>query len=213
METIGTRIKKLRKQKKMTQGQLGKLVGVSDVTVSYWEKDVNEPIHENLATIAQILDSNESYIKFGIENSDSISLDMRPITRLLPVLSYVQAGTWTSVKSVNDYEIESWLAAPPSASKNAYYLIVQGTSNNPHFFDGDFICIDPDIALEYVQTGDMIVAQCNGDATFKALVREPNGLYLQALNPNFQPNIIRLDDDCIYKGKYIGKFEPPKKYL
>ena len=48
METIGVRIKKLRKEKKLTQGKLGDLVGVSDVTIGFWEKDVNEPKYENL---------------------------------------------------------------------------------------------------------------------------------------------------------------------
>ena len=59
----------------------------------------------------------------------------------------------------------------------------------------------------------MVVVRCDDEATFKALVREPNRMYLQALNPNFQPNIIPLKENCIYKGKYIGKFEPSKKFL
>ena len=51
METIGSRIKKLRKEKKLTQGKLGDLVGVSDVTIGFWEKDVNEPKYENLEKV------------------------------------------------------------------------------------------------------------------------------------------------------------------
>lgn len=213
METIGLRIKKLRKEKKLTQGKLGDLVGVSDVTIGFWEKDVNEPKYENLETLAKMLDTSIEYLKYGQnEKSESVK-DFRPITRMLPVLSYVQAGNWTNVRSIEPHEIEKWLPAPPSAGKNSFYMIVQGTSNAPHFSDGDYICIDPDIAIEYVQTGEMIVAVCNDEATFKALVREPSTMYLQALNPNFQPNIIPLNEDCEYKGKYVGKFEPSKKFL
>lgn len=213
METIGSRIKKLRKEKKITQLKLGDLVGVSDVTIGFWEKDVNEPKYENLENLAKILDTTIEYIKHGRnEVSESIK-DFRPITRMLPVLDYVQAGNWSNVRSLEPHEIELWLPAPPNAGKNSFYMIVQGTSNFPHFKDGDFICIDPDIPIEYIQTGEMIVAMCNDEATFKALVREPNRMYLQALNPNFQPNIIPLNENCIYKGKYIGKFEPSKKFL
>ncbi|MEX3725316.1 LexA family protein [Acinetobacter baumannii] len=129
------------------------------------------------------------------------------------MLDYVQAGNWTNVRSIQPHEIELWLPAPPEAGRNSFYMIVQGTSNTPHFKDGDLICIDPDIPLEYVQTGEMIVAMCDDQATFKALVRENKNMYLQALNGNFHPNIIPLKENCIYKGKYVGKFEPPKKFL
>ena len=48
MDTLGNRIKILRKSRKLTQGRLGVLVGVSDVTIGYWEKDLNKPDFENL---------------------------------------------------------------------------------------------------------------------------------------------------------------------
>ncbi|MDM1274041.1 LexA family protein [Acinetobacter indicus] len=213
METIGSRIKKLRKENKLTQGRLGNLVGVSDVTIGYWEKDVNEPKYESLEALAQVLGTSIEYLKYGHNEKSESVRDFRPITRMLPVLSYVQAGNWTNVRSIEPHEIEKWLPAPPNAGKNSFYMIVQGTSNAPHFKDGDFICIDPDIDLSFVQTGEMIVAVCNDEATFKALVREPNNMYLQALNPNFQPNIIPLNENCVYKGKYVGKFEESKKFL
>jgi len=213
MDTIGSRIKKLRKEKKISQVKLGDLVGVSDVTIGFWEKDVNEPKYENLEILAKMLDTSIEYIKYGHnEVSDSVK-DFRPISRMLPVLDYVQAGNWTNVRSLEPHEIEKWLPAPPNAGKNSFYMIVQGTSNDPHFKDGDFICIDPDIDIASVQTGEMVVVRCDDEATFKALVREPSRMYLQALNPNFQPNIIPLKENCVYKGKYIGKFEPSKKFL
>lgn len=213
METIGSRIKKLRKEKKLTQGKLGDLVGVSDVTIGFWEKDVNEPKYENLETLSKMLDTSIEYLKYGQHEASESVKDFRPISRMLPVLDYVQAGNWTNVRSLEPHEIEKWLPAPPNAGKNSFYMIVQGTSNAPHFKDGDYICIDPDIDLTSIQTGEMVVVRCDDEATFKALVREPNRMYLQALNPNFQPNIIPLKDNCIYKGKYIGKFEPSKKFL
>jgi len=213
METIGSRIKQLRKSQKLTQGKLGDLVGVSDVTVGYWERDVNEPQFQTLMAVAEVLDTSVNYLKYGIEGSEPSIRDARPIVRLLPVLSYVQAGNWTSIRSLENYEIEQWLPAPPNAGKNSFYMIIQGTSNSPHFNNGDFVCIDPDIPFESVQTGEMIVVQSEGDATFKALVRDYNRIYLQALNPNFQPNIIELKENCIYKGKYVGKFEQAKKFL
>lgn len=213
METIGTRIKHLRKQKKFTQKHLGKLINVSDVSVLKWENETNTPKLENIHELAVVLDTTVEYLLYGKNSESNNVTDFRPVTRMLPVLSDVQAGNWTNVQAVSKIDIQQWLPAPPNAGKNSFYMIVRGVSNFPHFKDGDYVCIDPDIDIEHVQTGEMIVAQCDGEATFKALVKDYNRMYLQALNPNFQPNILELKENCEYKGKYVGKFEASKKFL
>ncbi|BAP36658.1 putative phage transcriptional regulator [Acinetobacter guillouiae] len=213
METVGTRIKKLRKQKKFTLKELASKVGVSDVSISNWENDVNTPKHEHLTLLAPNLDTTIDFIMYGkTEDTENVS-DFRPVTRMLPVLTYIQCGTMTNVKSIAPHEIEMWLPAPPDASKNSFYLICQGISNAPEFKDGDFVCINPDIPFDNVQHGEMIAVCQDDEATFKALVREFNSLHLKALNENFHPNIIPLKEDFIYKGKYVGKFTPPKKFI
>ena len=174
---------------------------------------MNTPKLEKLQLIAPALNTTIDYILYGTTDEGSNVGDYRPVTRMLPVLSYVQAGNWTNVQSVSKLDIEQWLPAPPTAGKNSYYLIVRGISNSPYFNDGDFICIDPDICIEHVQTGEMVIAECDGESTFKALVKDYKQMYLKALNPNFQPNIIQLKENCVYKGKYVGKFEPSKKFI
>ncbi|AXY57290.1 helix-turn-helix domain-containing protein [Acinetobacter chinensis] len=212
-ETIGSRIKDLRKKAKLTQKELAQMLGVSDAAVLYWEKDINTPKLEYLNIMAPALMTTIDFIMYGkTDTSDSV-VDYRPVARMLPVLTYVQAGTFTDVRSISPHEIDEWLPAPPNAGKNSFYMIIQGISNAPHFSDGDYICIDPDVPLESVQTGEMIVVSCDGAATFKALVREFNQLYLKALNPDFQPNIIPLTEGAEYKGKYKGKFTPSQKFL
>ena len=51
METVGQRIKSLRKITKTSQKDLGKFCGVSDVAVGYWEKDLNLPSGEALSKV------------------------------------------------------------------------------------------------------------------------------------------------------------------
>ena len=41
--SIGEKIKELRNEKGLSQMQLGKVVGVSQKAIDYWERDVNEP--------------------------------------------------------------------------------------------------------------------------------------------------------------------------
>ena len=40
---IGEKIKELRIERGLSQMQLGKLIGVSQKAVDYWERNVNEP--------------------------------------------------------------------------------------------------------------------------------------------------------------------------
>ena len=43
MISIGEKIKELRLEKGLSQMQLGKLIGVSQKAIDYWERSVNEP--------------------------------------------------------------------------------------------------------------------------------------------------------------------------
>lgn len=56
MDTLGPRIKVLRQQAKLNKAALARRVGVSDVTISYWESGAIRQIgHERLVALAQAL--------------------------------------------------------------------------------------------------------------------------------------------------------------
>ncbi|MEB5475953.1 LexA family protein [Acinetobacter pollinis] len=134
-----------------------------------------------------------------------------PVTsKLLPVLSWVQAGTMTSVETVNRSEISDWL--PPLSiddPEECFYLRVVGISNFPTYMEGDYILINPTLCASELISGDLIVVRHNTDATFKKLVIESDGRkYLQALNPNFQPNIIEFEEGAELVGLVIDAFRP-----
>ncbi|MCF1868893.1 helix-turn-helix domain-containing protein, partial [Klebsiella pneumoniae] len=74
MDTVGSRIKKLRKTTKTTQNELGKYCGVSGVAVGYWEKDLNLPNGDALIKLAQFFNTTESYILYGISSKENISV-------------------------------------------------------------------------------------------------------------------------------------------
>ena len=85
-----------------------------------------------------------------------------------------------------------------------FYLKVQGLSNYPEFHEGDYILVDPTLPFGDMNSGDIIVVRKFDDATFKRLVIEPDGTkYLQAINPEFKPNIIPLDEDFRFVGEVV----------
>lgn len=206
METLGIRLKQLRKDRKLTQQQLADKVGVSKTSIIYWEKDENTPKHDSLVALAGTLGCSIQYLIDG-SDKDKINKESKNVKEIkphmAPVLSWVQAGTFTNVQSVDMSQVQEWLPLPEECT-NCFYLKVQGISNQPEFLEGDYILVDPDVYYSDMQSGDMIVVRRFEDATFKKLVIETDGSkYLQALNPNFQPNIISVDEHCHFVGQVI----------
>ena len=61
------RLKSLRIEKKLSQPELAKLVGVSKGMISFWENGKNEPTISNLLKLCQIFDISSDYL-LGIED-------------------------------------------------------------------------------------------------------------------------------------------------
>lgn len=60
-KTLGEKIKKLRREKKITIVDLGRLVNMSKSTVSMWETGQRRPEYEELQKLATIFDKSVSY--------------------------------------------------------------------------------------------------------------------------------------------------------
>ena len=50
---IGEKIKELRLEKGLSQLKLGKLIGVSQKAIDYWERNVNEPKASYIITLVK----------------------------------------------------------------------------------------------------------------------------------------------------------------
>ena len=137
--------------------------------------------------------------------SDPIPL----IGKLVPVISWVQAGAWTTVDSVPaGTQFEEWLPPNPKCGKNGYGLEVVGESMLPDFRPGDKIYVNPDFQITDLKTGDLVIVSCQGDseATFKKLIVESGNMYLQPLNPDWPEKTIALEDGCKLVGKVVGLY-------
>ncbi|MED0758306.1 helix-turn-helix transcriptional regulator [Aneurinibacillus thermoaerophilus] len=62
MLTLGQRIKQRRKERKMTQAQVAKELGIDNTTVSKWESDTYQPDAENLKKLANLLLTTTDYL-------------------------------------------------------------------------------------------------------------------------------------------------------
>lgn len=203
MSTLGENLKKIRKAKKMTQKDLAQKSGVKQSVISDLETG-NAKSTGSILELANALGVTAEELKKGVVGDALESPNIVMIKpNMAPVLSWVQAGTFTNVESIDMSQVEEWLPLPDECT-NCFYLKVQGISNSPDFLEGDYILVDPDVYYSDLQSGDMIVVRKFEDATFKKLVIETDGArYLQALNPEFKPNIIPLDEECNFVGQVV----------
>ena len=203
MTTLGENLKSIRKAKKMTQKELAQKSGVKQSVISDLETG-NAKSTGSILELASALGVTAEELKKGVLPSDLNESNVLPLKpHMAPVLSWVQAGTFTNVASVDMSQVEEWLPLPEECT-NCFYLKVQGISNQPEFLEGDYILVDPDVYYNDMLSGDMIVVRRGEDATFKKLVIETDGTkYLQALNPEFKPNIIPIDDQCYFVGQVV----------
>lgn len=199
METIGSRLKRLRKLKKKTLDDVSQIVGRSRVAVGYWEKDVNSPDDISIETLAAYYGVEKAYIRYG-DGGNTVE----PVQfggRRLPVISYVQAGSWTGTGDIHSLsDITEWVNADESMSRDAFALRVRGDSMDGKS-SGRSI---PNNAIVTVETnfdplnlnGCVVVAMLDGsdEATIKELQIDGPNKFLVPWNERY--DVIRVNGNC-----------------
>lgn len=66
--TFNLRLKQLRQKHKLTQGELGKLLGLKATAISNYESSRNEPSFENLIALSRYFDVSCDYL-LGISDA------------------------------------------------------------------------------------------------------------------------------------------------
>lgn len=106
-ETIGARLKRLRTERRISQGELSRRSGVPQRTISAYEAERMQPAYPNGVALATALGVSADYLYTGKEKPKQNSL--HPEIEAV-VMRGIQRGMW-----VEDFErlIEMYLLARP----------------------------------------------------------------------------------------------------
>jgi SOS-response transcriptional repressor LexA len=206
MESLGQRIRKRRKELRLTQKQVGKSVGVSAVSVTHWEGDETSPRGKSLHVLAKILRTTPDWLIYGKGSPEESWSNVSPgpeIQGKVPLISSVQAGMWSEiVDNFQPGDAEEWRETTAKVGKNAFALRVQGDSMvNPRGFPsipaGAVVIVDPGV---HPDSGKIVVARLDDtmEATIKKLVIDGPNRYLMPLNPDYRP--IEINGNCTIVG-------------
>ncbi|CDG47865.1 LexA family protein [Serratia symbiotica] len=183
METVGQRIKRLREALKISQAELAARCGwASQSRIGNYETGSRKVKVEDAVVIASVLDVSPGELLFGTPDN---AVFIKQQGREIPLVSYVQAGTFTEIENVLSPEgVLDTIIFNENISELGFALRVKGDSMEPEFREGDTIIIDPAVNP---LPGEFVVAK-NGDheATFKKYRPKANGhCELIPLNPDY----------------------------
>ena len=129
METLGVRLKQLRKENKITQQQLADAIGVSKTSVIYWEKDENMPKHESLMALAKILKTTPQWLLDGVAVPEKSNAD----------IATMEVGIYQDGDPVPDGYVAIDYYDDVFVSAGNGYLNLEKPSNNKMLFPVDLI--------------------------------------------------------------------------
>ena len=193
MESLGIRLKKLRKDKGLTQVELGKLSGVTGVTIGYWEKDLNEPGSKALSKLG----TTESYLLYGVSS---------------PELSFVQSNPGTKIPYFSWGDAISFLILEGEKTMGnvdritTFFDVVEGDfavsmpddtmhnpSGSPSIPVGATVILRPGESYKNGSIVAVIVPDPltnEPSMTIKKLVIDGKLVYLSPLNPRYQSSLL-----------------------
>lgn len=196
----GERIKKLRKEKGLTQEQLGNLLGVKKSAIAKYENNRVENLKKDtIQKLSDIFDVPAAYF-LGIEDtSQSIITDSITI----PLYNDISCGTGLFV----DDNIDEYISLPESLlspSKEYFCQYASGDSMiDENINQGDLIVFEK---CERIQNGEIGCFTIDDNvATCKKFYRDNNNncVILQPANPEYSPIVVNQDNQAGFR--VIGK--------
>jgi SOS-response transcriptional repressor LexA len=199
MNTIGERIKMIRKQRGMSQIELARRLGWQNSRMTNYEKGHRAPSLEVLKLIAKEFDCTIE----TLVGQDSVNNLLSIATlRRVPLISFSRAVDWASSQS-RDTDADKEIQVVTYSSKpslSAFALTVTGdsmtSSTGTSFDEGCTIIVDPE---RTPVEGDFVVARDpeTNKATFKRLVNDAGRWYLKPLNGSYRMTSIESVSESV----------------
>jgi len=190
-------ILKLRKNKNLTQKELGEALELGKTTISQWESAQKLPNAGSIEKIAAFFNIPKSTL---FEEGNGQFTSYGHLINL-PVVGKVSCGNGVIAYE----EIESYEPTPEDwvSGGEYFYLVAEGDSmTGARIYDGDLVLIR---RQEEVEDGDIAAVLIDENVFLKRVYKQNDALILQSENPNFPPIVADPKNDSIIR--VIGKLK------
>lgn len=208
---LGSRIKELRTEKRMTQAELGRVIGVTKVSISGYENNTRQPDNSILLKLAGYFNVSTDYLLGKSNNKLSLSNGSAPVNfsvakQSIPVYGMIHAGEPTFADQyiigetpITDKIIDKY------GRDNLFALQVNGDSMSRVIAPGFIAVFAKDCEVE---NGDICAVLVDGEnATLKRFKETSRAVILEpdSFNPVYKPIIFPKTGEQNFRilGKYV----------
>lgn len=204
--TPGDRIRQLRREHKMTQEDLGKIIGVQKAAIQKYEKGTVKNIKRaSLIKLAEVLGTTPEYIIGWDAPQNAEPLDTSGL-QMIPIIGRVAAGTSCLAES-NIIGYEPVQSSDISKSEQYAFLRVTGDSMYPMFMDGDLVLVRIQSSVD--SGAYAVVTIDNEDGVVKQIVYGNNFIELRSVNPMYPPR--RFENEDVTRIRVFGVVKEIKR--
>lgn len=228
--TLGSKIKKARKQKRISQLDLAKALKLNRVSITHYENDNQIPPYKTLQILAEFLDKNITYF-FDDELEQNKRIAKQELkTNLSEYLPYLpenlQLKDFVLVKKLDilagagsfgewndDFLSGSGVVAIERRilgkinPVNIRTIEIIGDSMEPDFHEGDVAIVDMvNHRYDFTKIAGVYIVRSDNAVYIKRVDFLPNGgLKLMSLNPKYGDIELSPNDNFEILGKICGK--------
>lgn len=195
--TFGDRLKKIRKEKNITQLELSEMMSISRSSIAQYENNIYQPNIETIELIANTLNIDVSEL---FEDKSKTRL----ISKYIPLIGKSSCG------KPKDYDLNGYepVPVPLDMYKDGMYAVeAEGDSMKPKINDGDIVYCQPN---RIIDNGNIVHYWLNGESGIKKykMNEAQTIISLIPINSDFEVITIHCDDKHeLIMGRVVGKID------
>ena len=194
---FGDKIREARKAAGLTQRQLAEKIGVTNTSISNWEKNLSRPDPDTIANICDALLIAPNYL-FGTLTKIPTGFDPMPDMSEVPLVGEIACGQPITAEE----NLEGYVSVPERWHAD-FTLICRGKSMEPKIHDGDLVAIRSGLQID---NGQIAAVRIDNEATLKRVYRYPERLILRPINEDFEEIVLEGEEinRASIEGKAVG---------
>ncbi|HET8810231.1 MAG TPA: LexA family transcriptional regulator [Flavobacteriaceae bacterium] len=208
---ICKRIKKLRKEKGISQAVIAEKLGISQAAYSLIENSQNGILIEHIVNLSKLYGVTTDFILTGNE----LLTETTPENGFVPFINLsAHAGFIKNFHEDHVYEEYDWYRIPgvnPTLDQKLFE--VEGDSMSPTLLSGDIVICQPQLKIEHIIDGSVVLVVTMDDIAIKRYRKDEDSLHVQLESDNPKVETYRVKKSEILQmmtvqGKISGVLVP-----